>query len=348
MASMKDVAKMAGVSISTVSRVINDTHPVDGRTRGAVEDAIRRINYRPNLLAAGLRSKSGNLIGLAVPDIAHHSFEEFIKHTEQCVREHKHGLIIGDTHSDPDAEAEFIDHLIRRNVDGIIFIRVSDQSRALDMLNATSIPYVVLDRALESGTVPTVTMDNFTAGQLAAEHLLGLGHSRIACLTGPLDVALCRERLNGFTQALSHAGHRLPDQWIFEGDFRFESGVRTVELLLDTEPRITALWAQNDLMAIGIIGGLIDHGLVVPRDMSVAGVDDIVTCRMVRPQLTTVSQPFEAMSRAAVQLLMRERSAGKRLTERIVIPTELVVRQSTAPPADSTVSPHLKTQKELL
>lgn len=347
MASMKDVAKLAGVSVSTVSRVINNTHPVDGQTRLVVEDVIRMVNYRPNLLAAGLRSKRGSLVGLAVPDIAHHSFQTFIHFTEQAVRKIRHGLIIGNTQSDPDEEAEFIDHLIRRNVDGIIFIRVSDQSRALDMLNATSVPYVLLDRGLASSTVPTVMMDNALAGRLAAGHLCALGHRRIACVTGPLNVGLCRERLGGFTQALKEAGHTLASDLVFEGDFTFEAGVDIVPALLTARPRPTAIWAQNDLMAIGIVAALVDHGLTVPADMSIVGVDDIVTSRMIRPQLTTVRQPFETMCTEAVALLMRERAMGRRLTEQIVIPAELVVRQSTAPPPGITASSQSSAEGEL-
>jgi DNA-binding LacI/PurR family transcriptional regulator len=337
-ASMKDVAEIAGVSVSTVSRVINNTLQVDAKTRLTVERAIREVNYRPNLLASGLRSKSGNLIGLAVPEISHQSFDRFIRHTEEFVRANKYGLILGDIHNDPDSEADFIDQLIRRNVDGIIFIRVSDESRALEMLNRTSIPFVVLDRGVATATAPTVVMDNFQAGRLAAEHLISLGHRDVACVTGPLNVSLCRERLDGFTQTLSAAGLRLLRNNIYEADFHYSSGVGLVPQLMQRDPAVTAVWAQNDLMAIGIMAGLSDCGLRVPDDMSVVGVDDIITCRMLRPQLTTVKQPFREMSRAAVELLLRESSLGERISEKIVIPTELVVRQSTAPPGDSTRS----------
>lgn len=329
---MKDVAAIAGVSVSTVSRVINNTLPVDARTRELVECAIRKVNYRPNLLASGLRSKSGNLIGLAVPEIAHQSFDTFIKYTEEYARANKYGLILGNIRNDPEGEADFIDQLVRRNVDGIIFIRVSDESRALDMLNRTSIPYVVLDRGVSTATAPTVVMDNYQAGRLAAEHLIALGHRDVACITGPLNVSLCRDRLDGFTQRLSAAGLRLLRGDIHESDFQFDSGVRLVPKLLERDPPVTGLWAQNDLMAIGIMAGLKDHGLSVPRDFSVIGVDDIVPCRMLRPQLTTVRQPFREMSRAAVELLLRESELGERISEKIVITTEMVVRESTAPP----------------
>lgn len=348
MASMKDVARIAGVSVSTVSRVINETLPVNDETRKLVEDAISKVQYRPNLLASGLRSKSGNLIGLAVPELAHQSFDRFVKHTEEFVREKGYGLVLGDTGNDPDTEAAFIDHLIRRNVDGIIFIRVSDESRALEMLDRTTIPYVVLDRGLSSGTAPTVVMDNFAAGRLAAKHLISLGHREIACVTGPLNVSLCRDRLDGFTQTLAEADIPVLKENILEGDFKYGTGLDIVPALLEKSPRITAVWAQNDLMAIGIVAGMFDRGLNVPKYLSVLGVDDITTCKMIRPQLTTVRQPFREMSEAAVDLLLQERELGKKIAQRTVIPVELVIRQSSGSAPRSSGSPIDSIPKELL
>ena len=328
MASMKDVATIAGVSVSTVSRVINNTRPVDENTRRQVIDAIEKVSYRPNLLASGLRSKSGNLIGLAVPEISEHSFDMFIKYTEERVRANRFGLILGDVHNDPNDEADFIDHLIRRNVDGIIFIRVSDDSRALDMLDRTDIPYVVLDRGLFSAAAPTVVMDNHQCGSLAGGHLTSLGHREIACVTGPLNVPLCRLRLAGFVSALESEGVTLRESNIFEGDFTFEGGIALAKSVVERQPRVTAVWAQNDLMAIGILAGLHDLGYSVPEQLSVVGVDDIGAGNMVRPRLTTVRQPVEAMSAAAVDLLLRQRELGERLSEQIIMPTELLVRES--------------------
>lgn len=346
MASMKDVATIAGVSVSTVSRVINNTRRVDEKTRRHVIDAIDKVNYRPNLLAAGLRSKSGNLIGLAVPEISEHSFDMFIKYTEERVRANRFGLILGDIHNDPNDEADFIDHLIRRNVDGIIFIRVSDESRALEMLERTDIPYVVLDRGPFSANTPTVVMDNHQCGALAGKHLISLGHQEIACVTGPLNVRLCRVRLDGFISALESEGMTLRDPNIFEGDFTFETGVSLAKSLVERIPHITAVWAQNDLMAIGIMAGLRDLGYAVPGQLSVVGVDDIGPCKMVRPRLTTVRQPFEAMADAAVDLLLRQREFGARLPEQIVFPTDLVVRESTASMDAAVLSFHTNLAKE--
>ena len=331
MASIKDVAKLAGVSISTVSRVINDSNDVDEKTRAIVKDVIYRINYRPNLLAAGLRSKSGNLIGLVVPEIAHQSFSEFIKFTEKYVHEKNRGLILGNTSNDPDIEANFIDQLIRRNVDGIIFIRISDTSRALTLLKRTSIPFVVLDRGSDRGHYPSVLMDNIGAGRIAARHLIGLGHTKVACVTGPQDLALCRDRLKGFSRELHSAGIELRQEQIFEGDFKFSAGISAFDQFRSNNPEITGIWAQNDLMAMGVIARAADAGVRVPRELSVFGVDNINSCDMIRPRLTTIAQPFREMSRVAVEMLTDDPGAADQQPRHITVPVEMVVRDSTAP-----------------
>jgi LacI family transcriptional regulator len=184
MASMKDVARLAKVSVSTVSRVISKSIPVDEKTRLHVEKAIRKLQFKPNLLASGLRSKSGHVIGLAVPEILHPSFNAIIKYVEESVRKEGLQLILGNTHNDLEIESEFIESLVRRHVDGIIFSRVSDQSRILHVVNKNHVPVVVLDRALDTEDIPTVVLDNYRAGALAAEHLASLGHSRIVCISG--------------------------------------------------------------------------------------------------------------------------------------------------------------------
>ncbi len=330
MTSMKDVAKLAGVSVSTVSRVINSIEGVDKKTRKRVEDAIKKVNYKPNLLASGLRSKSGNLIGLVVPEIAHPSFSEFIKYNEQFVREMGYGLIIGSTSNNPEKEQLFIDQLIRRNVDGIIFIRVSNSDQAISQLTKTQIPFIVLDRGSENEDYPSVLMDNEGAGRLAAKHLMDLGHKQIACLTGPQNLSLCRDRLTGFITEIESRGLSLPQSRIFEGDFKFANGVQFIKDLLANDSAVSAVWAQNDMMALGVMAGARDLGLELPRDLSVVGVDDVNCSHMVRPRLTTIRQPFKEMSRMAVELVITKEVPQKEDNSPQIVPVELLVRESTA------------------
>ncbi len=338
MASMKDVAKLANVSESTVSRVINRSIPVDDATRSRVENAILRLNYRPNLLAKGLRIKSGHLIGLVVPEIVHHTFASFIHHIGESTLARGYNLIVGNHKGDPDLEESFIDMLVRRNVDGIIFSRVSDESRVMRIIHQTRVPVVVIDRAAEREELASVVLDNYRAGTIAGEHLAGLGHRAIGCITGPMKIALCRERLAGFRDALARFGAAAPDSALFEGDFKFESGFAGAREILGGLPDVTAVWAQNDLMAIGALKYLSGIGRAVPGDISLVGMDDIALARMITPSLTTVTQPFEEICEKAVELVLAKRESGRE-TGKIVIEPGLAVRDSTAAPRGAPGAP---------
>lgn len=327
---MKDVAKLAGVSVSTVSRVINGTIPVDEATRVKVEDAIKKMNFKPNLLARGLRAKSGHMIGLAVPEILHQTFAYFVKYTEECALEFGFNLILGNTHNDPDIEERFIDSLLQRNIDGIIFSRVSDKSRILHIVDKTEVPIVVLDRALDVEDVPTVILDNIMAGRLAGEHFASLGHEQVGCITGPLDIALSRERLSGFKQVLQNSNIDLPDSHVCEGDFKYESGVVCMEKLLKRSPHITAIWAQSDLMAIGALNVLRKQNIKVPDDVSIMGMDNISFSEIKVPALTTIAQPYREMCNAAVEMLLNQKQKKKLEETKVILPPELIIRESTA------------------
>jgi LacI family transcriptional regulator len=330
MASMKDVALLAGVSESTVSRVINRSIPVDAATRRSVEEAVRKLNYKPNLLAKGLRIKSSRIIGLVVPEIVHHTFASFIQFIEESTFAKGYGLIVGNHKDDPEIEEIFIDSLVRRHVDGIIFSRVSDESRVMKIINRSQVPVVVIDRAAEKEELASVVLDNRKAGQLAGEHLVGLGHTRIGCISGPLKIALCRERLAGLREVLDRHGLSIAEDAIFEGNFKFESGILGAEQILHKHPEITAIWAQNDLMAVGAMKFLANAGKTVPQAVSLMGMDDIGLARMISPSLTTVSQPFEDICEKAVELVLSQKLEGRASAQKIVIDPGMVVRDSTA------------------
>jgi len=329
MSSMKDVAQIAGVSISTVSRVVNNNIPVDKETRLKVEEAIRQLRYKPNLLAKGLRLRSGGIIGLVVPEIIHQTFVNFIHYVDEWVVDNGFDLILGNTHGDPGKEEQFIDSLIRRNVDGIIFSRVSDCSRVLNILERTNIPIVIIDRFLEDESIPSIVLNNYKAGLLAGYHLAHLKHKKIACITGPLNIALCRERLRGFQYALSEKGIGLPPDFIIEGDFKFESGLMAIKKLLNEGISITAIWAQNDLMAIGALKELNQHGIPVPEDISLIGMDNISLSEMISPSLTTIAQPFREMCQKAVQVIINRIRRKEYFPNRVVLEPSLIVRDST-------------------
>jgi len=329
LASIKDVARLAGVSVSTVSRVLGGTGPVDEDTRRKVDKAIAVIDYRPNLLAQGLRSKKGNVIGLVVPESPHETFASFVEHTERACAALGYNLVVGNTSGQPDVEATFIDSLLRRHVDGIIFSRVSDRSQVLNIIEKWNTPAVTIDRAVDRENVPTIVIDNFRAGQIAAKHLISLGHLRFGVITGPQDIAISRERLKGFVSTVEQHGLTLMARNIFEGDFKFESGLAAGQAFVDRNLDITALWGENDLMAIGAMNVLLRSGLRVPGDVSVMGMDDANIARMIVPALTTVTQPFEEMCRKAVELIVAIKNGLPVDNKRIVLQPDIVVREST-------------------
>jgi LacI family transcriptional regulator len=329
-ASLKDVARLAGVSASTVSRVINSSIPVAEDTRDKVEKAIKAINFKPNLVARGLRIKSGNLIGIVVPELQHETFTSFIKFTEESAESKGYNIVIGSTNSNPETEERLIENLIRRNIDGIIFSRVSDQSHVLKILERTQIPAVIIDRTLEREDIPAVVMDNYASGAMAAEHLLSLGHKAFACITGPLNIAINRDRLAGFRDTVMRGEGSIEDNCLFEGNFKFESGKRGVDFLLDTGRKFTALWAQNDYMAIGAMNRLAERGISIPSDLSIIGLDNIEYSWMMRPALTTIEQPFRDMCKNAVDLVIRMSHKEKISKMKIVLSPSLVVRETTA------------------
>ena len=329
---MKDVAVLAGVSTSTVSRVINNSMPVDEETRLKVEQAIKTINFKPSLMARGLRMKSANLIGIVVPELQHETFTSFIKFTEQSVEAQGYNLVIGSTSSNVETEERFIVNLIRRNIDGIIFSRVSDNSQALKLIDRSNIPIVIIDRSLEREDIPSVVMNNYGAGVMAAEHLLTLGHRRFACITGPMDISINRDRIRGFRETIVQNGGTLEDKCVFEGNFKFESGGRGVDYLVDTRADFTAIWVQNDYMAIGAINRFVARGISVPGDVSVIGLDNIEHSWMIQPALTTIAQPFQEMCANAVDIIIKMSRKEQISATRIVLDPELVVRGTTTSP----------------
>lgn len=303
MASIRDVAEFCGVSVSTISRVINNQQGVHTETRRRVIDAIDRLGYRPNLVAQGLRAKRGRLIGLVVPDDSI-SFSSLMHYTMLHARERGYGVIFGTTQDDPEIEAEFIDGLIQRQIDGIVFSRVSDESRVSDRLRDLGVPAVIVDRTTGLEHVPTVALDNYKAGMLAGEFLAELGHTSIACVQGPPNIAIVRERLRGFRAGLEKYGRLLPDRAVFTGSFKYDSGAEAFRRIHQSMPDVTAIWAMNDLMAYGVIREAAVNGIAVPDDISVLGMDDIKFSEMLSPPLSTIHYPFDEMAQFAIDRLV--------------------------------------------
>jgi len=329
MPSLKDIALYTGYSPSTISRVVNNKTVVNEKTRKKIMEAVNELGYKPNLLAQGLRGKKGNLIGLVVPNDTTHSFDVITHSTIEIARKKGYEVILGSGNDDPKIEADFIDNLVRRNINGIIMSRVSDQSSIMPKLIKKKIPIVVVDRTLENESVTKIILDNMKAGRLAAEYLLSLGHEKFACISGPFNITLGRERLQGFRDVLKENGLTLNDENIYEGDFKFKSGISGVKELIQKNRDFTAIWALNDLMAFGALKELNRHNIKVPSEVSVMGMDNMDFCEMIIPSLTTIHYPFKQMAELAVDLIVRMAENNMVETQTVILQPSVVVREST-------------------
>jgi len=327
--TIRDVASRAGVSIATVSRVINNSpHKVHGATRRRVLRSVVRLGYHPNAIARGLRRGTSHSIALIVPDITNPFFPAIARGVEDAARRHGFAVVLGNTDGDPQRERAYLDILRTRWVDGVLFAGVGGEVGDLHELMAEGVPAVLIARDVGGGQIDTVLTDGFAGLRLGTTHLLRLGHRRIAFLGGPRGLPVARERLNGYRRALREFRLQPDHHMIVSGDFRVDGGRAAMARLLARDRPFTAVVAANDLMAIGAMEVLRAAGRRIPEDVAVVGFDDIPFAAFVDPPLTTVAQPTYRLGALAVErllALMRGEVGGPR---RIVLQPQLVVRRS--------------------
>jgi LacI family transcriptional regulator len=327
---MRDVAERAGVSVTTVSHVINETRPVSDELRRRVLVAMDELGYQPNRLARSLRRGQTHTIGMIIPDNANPFFAEVARGVEDASFENGYSLILCNSDGDLDKELLYTNVLIEKRVDGILFVAAGlSTDRILD-LQAQRTPLVIVDRDLPDAAVDSVLTDNAQGGGLATQHLIELGHRRIACITGPSDVTPSADRVTGYRQMLREAEIPIDEDLIVKGDFRYDSAYQASIQLLQMEDPPTAIFACNDLMAVAAMRAALELGQKVPDDLSVVGFDDVRLAAFANPPLTTIAQPkYEIGAVAATMLLARMRNHD-RPAHRRVFETSLVIRKSTA------------------
>ena len=331
MVTMRDVARHAGVSIATVSHVINETRPVSNELRDRVLDSMDHLGYQPNTIARALRSKHSNTIGLIVPDGRNPFFAEVAQGIEEVSLEHEYSLILCDSGNDLGKVLIHTKNLSAKRVDGIIFTTSGDDFEDINSLIEENIAVLVIDLDASPIAADAVLFDNFKGGRLAAQHLLELGHRRIACITGPSRQSLRRDREKGYSSALSDAGILEDGSLVREGDFQPSSGYNhALDLLSGPDPP-SAIFACNDLMAMGALRAAREVGLEVPAQLSIIGFDDIYLSAFTTPTLSTIRLPKREMGRLAGQILLRRIQDHTRAVEQTIVDLELIVRESTAP-----------------
>jgi len=325
--TIRQVAEKARVSPTTVSHVINNTRFVSKDVQRRVRAAMDELGYRPNALARSLRRGETHTLGLVLPDSANPFFAEVGRCIESAAFELGYSVILCNTEGDSAKEHLYLDVLSKKQVDGVIFVATGHQADALRVL-LRQMPVVVVDRDLPDVEVDAVLADNRRGGYLATQHLVDLGHRRIGCIAGPSNVTPSAQRVTGYREALFEANLPVDESLILRGDFHPESGWAAARNLLSRPDAPTALFACNDLMAIGVMRAAAETGRRVPADLAIVGFDDIELATYTIPPLTTIGQPKMEMGRAAVKLLVDRICDRARPLHRELLPTQLVVRGS--------------------
>jgi LacI family transcriptional regulator len=326
--TLHELAKAAGVSVSTVSRALNETtHPVNEETRERIIALANQLGYRPNMVARGLKTDKSYTIGIIVDNIVSPFTPQIIRGIQDHLKAHNYFSVIINTDWDPEIETEAIDQLISRSIDGIIFVEswLRGANPTLELANK---PYVFVHRLFGQDLGNSVQVDELYGAQLVVEHLVGLGHRRIAFINGPLEWDASINRLCGYRQTLEKLGIQPDPAYVEEGTWELQSGYPAAKKFLALPEPPTAIYAANDLMALGAIYAIQEQGLRVPEDIAIVGYDDREIACLSRPTITTVTLPVYEMGQTSAHLLLDQLSKGNQVDEPVRIRGKLIVRES--------------------
>ncbi|MDX6510758.1 MAG: LacI family transcriptional regulator [Gaiellaceae bacterium] len=333
-ATIRDIADLAGVSIATVSRVLNDRPDVAPETRESVLQVVRDHRFSTNRSARGLSTQRTGLVGLTLPNVLGPYFAHIVSGASEALYEQDMRIILCPTHHQHEREVTLLDRLMHGTTDGAILLLPEESSEELLALGDQGYPFVVVDPRLPLDEGIAVVSAAHSAGARAAtEHLLELGHRRIAAITGTPGWMATEERLRAYHSALASAGIPPDPDLVLGSDYLIPGGFDATSTLLDLPDPPTAIFAFNDNLAVGAIQAAHARGLRVPEDLSVVGFDDTEQATIISPELTTVRQPLQEMGRLAVSLLSRLLDKQRVEALRVELATRLIVRDSTAPPA---------------
>lgn len=326
---MRDVARLAGVSHQTVSRVINGSEDVLPETRALVQAAIEQIGYRPSAIARSMASGVTHTLACISPNLTDYTFASLIEGAEAEARQHSY-FMLSSSAGDPKAFRELVDELVgHRRVDGLIVINPYADDRFKYM--PTDFPTVFVGARSHDENVCSISLDDQKAAYEATRHLLSLSHTKIAMITGPMEEDCSQDRLEGYRSALSEAGLAFDRAMVYEGDWSASSGQEGLLALLEHGLTPTAVFAQNDRMAMGVLRAARDEGLQVPSQIAVIGVDDMPLSSYFDPPLTTMRQDMPLIGREATRILMDVIQKNPITSCEVKLPAQLIVRKSTVP-----------------
>jgi LacI family transcriptional regulator len=342
MPNIMDVARHAGVSVTTVSRVLtNNSHPVNPKTRERVLESIEALNFVPSQLARALASEKTRLIGVIVGDGSDPYFANIVRGISDAAQENGYLTIICNTERVPKVELSFLRLLRDYSADGIIFAGgalvdseyKNELSEIVVKLQENHVPVIALSNQYLN--MPQVRIDDILAAREMTEYLIGLGHRRIGYITGPSTLVTSHLRLQGYKQALEQAGITFDPGWVVDGDFTYEGGRHAASELMARHPAPTAIFGSNDREALGCLFKLNEMGIQVPEQVSVAGFDDIETTQYVHPPLTVVHVPMYTIGVIGFKQFLRALGQEEALEQIYHVPHSQVIRASTAPPPES-------------
>ncbi|WP_395403267.1 LacI family DNA-binding transcriptional regulator [Pseudoduganella sp. UC29_106] len=329
MATMKQVAERAGVSTTTVSHVLNNTRVVSEDVQERVRAAMKELRYIPSAVARSLKGDKTHTIGMMIPNNTNPYFAELIQGIEDASFKQGYNVILCNAYDDTRKQTAYLQVLMEKRIDGLILVASGGDAELSARLQHLPIPTVLVDREVAGVEADFVEADHEEGGYLAARYLIELGHRDIACVSGPIDLPPSRARVEGYLRALKEAGLRFRLDCLVRSDFTSEGGYQAFSQLLALAKPPTAIFASNDLMAIGGICAASARGVRVPDQLSVLGYDDIALASFTTPPLTTVAQPKYEMGELTARLLLERVAGQSQALRRELLHTKLVVRQST-------------------
>ncbi|MCL4236974.1 MAG: LacI family transcriptional regulator [Anaerolineae bacterium] len=338
MPTIKDVAKRAGVSVTTVSRVLNHHPHVTDELTERVLVAIEDLNYRPSRVAQRLRASHSRLVGVIFSDITNPFYVHVLRGIEHVLSRGGSSVLIGNADANTDREASFIRLMQTEDVGGLIIAPTREDSSALASAIEQGLAVAVVDRRMHNIEVDTVVVNNFEGSLKAIHHLIRLGHTRIGIVSGPLHLTTGRERYAGYLQAMADAGLRVDSSLACFGDYRQSSGYELSWQLISLPDPPTAVFVANNQMTIGALNAIHEAGRNIPSDIAVIGFDDLSWAISLNPPLTTVAQPAFEIGVNAARLLLERIANPRRPTYTVVLETELIVRASCGSPVQSKSS----------
>lgn len=329
--TIKDIARQSGCSVSTVSRVLNDSPFVNENTRHKVQQVIRALDFKPNYFARGLAKGRMNIVACLIGDRWNPFYAELLSSAEEVLNEEGYLAVLCYTNYDSVKEEKYLEAARQYNYAGILMVTAPETPQLVEAIGKLTCPVVLANRYIESFPTDVVLMDNYRGAYIATRHLIELGHKRIAHLSGPKNSTASRDRMRGYRDAMQEAGLDIADNRIFAANLLEEEGYDFGHLLLDKAIDVTAVFCGNDMMASGLVKAYRERGKSIPEDLSIVGFDDSPVAVHGTVKLTTVRQYPKEMGQAAAETILRRIDNPEQPYRRVIFAPELIVRDSAAP-----------------